>query len=130
VSPIAVYLDDLGRLLRRGTRRRVLSEVRGHLLDAADACRARGAAPLDAERRAVARFGTPAEVARAFNELARRRSGAALARRTGAVLLASAATASLGTATVWALEPGAHASAPRTHHALHAHHARVARPAR
>jgi len=118
VSPIAAYLEELSGLLRCGRRRRIVAEVRSHLLDAAAAAREPDEDAQAAQRRAVARFGSPTEVARAFNAGRRRRS--ALARRAAAVALAGAATASVGTATVWALEPGSAATA-RPAHAAHAH---------
>jgi hypothetical protein len=122
VSPIAAYLDELAGLLRRGARRRrILAEVRTHLLDAAAAAREPGEEADAAQRRAVARFGSPPEVARAFNAIHRRRH--ALVRRAAAVTLAGAATASVGTATVWALEPGASGqarAAGQSHAAVHA----------
>jgi hypothetical protein len=121
VSPIAAYLEELAGLLRRGARRRrILAEVRTHLLDAAAAGRERGEAAEAAQHRAVARFGSPPEVARAFNAIGRRRR--ALVRRAAAVALAGVATASVGTATVWALEPGASSQAHAAVHAKPAGH--------
>ena len=119
MTPIAAYLDELAALLRRGSRRRILAEVRAHLLDATAADGRPGEAPEAAQVRAVARFGSPSEVARSFNAL--RRRPRALVSRASAVLLATATTASLGTATVWALEPGA---ARHAHSAVHAGRAR------
>jgi len=121
---IAAYLDELGGLLRRGSRRRILAEVRAHLLDAAAAGGVSGEAGDAAARRAVARFGSPLDVARQFNAVRRRRR--ALPRRAAAVLLAGAATASLGTATVWALEPGASSTGRAAVHVRHAPHRRAA----
>lgn len=115
MKPIADYLDELAALLRRRRRRRILAEVRAHLLEAAAGDPLIDAAPDAAARRAVARFGPPSRVAWQFNALRRRPE--AIVRRAAAVLLASAATATLGTATVWALGPGASRA--------HAHHARV-----
>jgi hypothetical protein len=115
VNPIADYLADLSRQLRRGRRGRILAEVRAHLLEAAAADASRGIDPDRAARRAVERFGPPARVATQFNAL--RRRPRALIQRTAAVMLAGAAMASLGTATVWAFEPGA--TPARAHHAQH-----------
>jgi hypothetical protein len=125
MSPVTAYLDELAHLLRRHDRRRILAEVRTHLIDAAAAGRAPGEHDETAQHRAVARFGSPAEVAGAFNAVRRRRHRA-LPRRAAAVLLASAATASLGTATVWALEPGASTRAHAAAHAQHGEHRRGA----
>ena len=44
-----------------------MAETESHLRDAADAERDAGAEPADAEARALARFGTPREIARAAN---------------------------------------------------------------
>jgi hypothetical protein len=121
VSPIAAYLEELSGLLRRGARRRrILAEVRTHLLDAAAAAHEPGEEADAAQRRAVARFGSPPEVARAFNAIHRRRR--ALVRRAAAVVLTGVATASVGTATVWALEPGASGQAHAAVHAKPAAH--------
>lgn len=64
-EPIEDYLDSLyPRLPRNPSRaRRVLAETEAHLRDAADAAVAAGAERADAERAAVARFGTPTTVA-------------------------------------------------------------------
>jgi hypothetical protein len=122
VNPIAEYLDELSGLLRRGRRRRILAEVRAHLVEAAAADARLHSDPNDAARRAVERFGPPSRVARQFNALRRRPS--TIVQRAAAVLLASAATATLGTATVWALEPGA-AGAHAHHHHAQQRHARL-----
>jgi hypothetical protein len=124
VSPIAAYLDELAVLLRRDARRRILAEVRTHLTDAAAAARVPGEAAEAAQHRVVARFGSPEEVARAFNSV--RRPRRALPRRVAAVMLASGAMASLGTATVWALEPGASTQAHAAAHPEHVSHHRNA----
>jgi hypothetical protein len=117
VSPIAEYLEELSRQLRRSRRRRILAEVRVHLLESAAADGLRGDDRVRAERDAVGRFGPPADVASQFNAL--RRRPLALMHRAAAVLLTSAAMATLGTATVWAIEPGAgrsHAQAQTAGH--------------
>jgi hypothetical protein len=119
VNPIADYLAELAELLRRRGRRRILAEVRAHLLEAVAADALHDTDPDRAAARAVARFGSPLRVAGQFNAL--RRRPRALLRRAAAVALVSAGMATLGTATVWALEPGP------THVVAHAH-AHGARP--
>jgi hypothetical protein len=124
VSTFASYLDELARLLPRSSRRRILAEVDAHLAESAERARDRGADPDAAALEAVARFGAPTQVAREFNSL--RHRPRTIAQRAVAALVAIAATASLGTATVWALEPshGAHGTAaPRIVHVQsHRHH--------
>jgi hypothetical protein len=68
-EPIEDYLDDLFRALTGSPRevRRTLVEVEEHLVDSAAAHRARGLAPLEAERAAVAAFGPVESVARDFD---------------------------------------------------------------
>ena len=124
MTAIADYLEQLSQLLRRRGRRRILDEVRGHLLDAASADPAYVVDPERAARRAVERFGPPARVAAQFNALARRPR--ALLQRAAAAVLACAGMATVGTATVWALEPGAaHAHRQASPQALvHRHRAR------
>lgn len=111
MNAIADYLEALAPQLRRRRRRRILAEVRAHLLEAAAAAELEGEAPELAAAAAVCRFGPPARVAAQFNAV--RAGRATFVRRLSAVMLAGAATASLGTATVWALEPGT---------GVHAHH--------
>jgi hypothetical protein len=122
VSPIAEYLAELSVQLRRGSRRRILAEVRAHLLEAAAADALSGIDRDRAELSAVERFGPPAKVANQFNALRRRPS--AFVHRAAAVVLASATMATIGTATVWAIEPGATGSHAR---AQTAGHVRLAR---
>ena len=125
MSPIATYLAELRLLLHRRSRRRILAEVSAHLTDAAANAHARGEDLDSAQRHAIAGFGAPADVARQFNAV--RRRPRAIIRRAVAVSLTCAATASLGSATVWALEPGSatgHPVAHRHHAADHRHHRR------
>jgi hypothetical protein len=126
MNPIADYLEQLEGLLRRGRRRRlrIVAEVRAHLLDAAAAEALRGADPDSAARTAVERFGSPLRVAGQFNALARRPR--TFVARASAVALACAGMATVGSASVWALEPaGAHTAVHTTvqHHHLRKHHA-------
>lgn len=62
------YLDDLDDALWVGLARRdrILGEVRGHLEEAAGALQAVGEGREDAERRAVAEFGSPESIAARF----------------------------------------------------------------
>ncbi|HSZ05413.1 MAG TPA: hypothetical protein VK778_09465 [Solirubrobacteraceae bacterium] len=103
---IDAYLHELERQLRvpRRARRRILTEVRAHLLDAAEAERSWTAEGGYAAERAVLRFGSAAETARQFNHRAGRRN--ALLRRALAPSIAAFAVTSMATATVWAFGPG------------------------
>lgn len=69
MATIDDYLEDLaGRLrLTPESARRLLEETDAHLRDAAEAEIAKGADPTAAEERAIARFGTSPQVARAAN---------------------------------------------------------------
>jgi hypothetical protein len=62
--PIEDYVDGLAAALRgpRRARREMVTEARHSLLDAAEALADSGVAAVEAERRAVAEFGTLAEV--------------------------------------------------------------------
>jgi len=126
VNPIADYLEELAALLRRNRRSRIIAEVRAHLLESAAADPLHGVDPHLAALRAVERFGSPVRVATQFNAL-RRRPRAAI-QRAAAVTLAGAGMATLGTATVWALEP----ASARSHHQLRVERApaRLAHPHR
>jgi hypothetical protein len=118
LNPIAEYLRELAGLLRRRGRRRILAEVGAHLLEAVAADALHDVDPDRAAARAVARFGSPLRVASQFNAV--RRRPRALLRRAAAVTVATAGMATLGTATVWALEPGpTHVVA---HARAHVHH--------
>jgi len=79
------YLGELGTRLRgpRGTRTRVLTEIRDGLTDAIDAHRTNGTPPDRAVTTAIAEFGDPQTIARSFApELA-----TATARRTIAAFI-------------------------------------------
>jgi hypothetical protein len=122
VSPIAAYLEELAGQLRRGHRRRILAEVGAHLLESAAADSLTGGDRDRAERGAIERFGPPARVASQFNAV--RRRPRALMHRAAAVMLASAAMATVGTATVWAIEPGGASSHAQSQTAGHVRLAR------
>ncbi len=119
-DPIHVYLRELKRELRvRGTaRRRIVAELRAHLLDDVEAERSSGTEQDVAAQRAIARCGLAAETAHQFNCLPARRS--AVVRRALVPWLAAAALSLTATATVWAFHAG---TAPPhralTHPALH-----------
>jgi hypothetical protein len=105
-DPIDAYLRALKRELRvQGrARRRILAEVRAHLLDAVEAEQSRRAEEGVAAQRAVVRFGLAAETARQFNCLAGRRR--AVLRRALVPWIAAVALTSTATATVWAFHAG------------------------
>ena len=67
-GPIDVYVDGLAAVLRGPRRHRhdMLTEARDSLLDAAEAYADAGHDPLDAQRRAVADFGTHRQVVPAY----------------------------------------------------------------
>jgi hypothetical protein len=102
---IDAYLEELKRQLRvpRRTRRRILTEVRAHLLDAAEAEQPWAANGRCAAERAVLRFGPAVETARQFDRRVSRRN--ALLRRALVPSIAAVAVTSMATATVWAFGP-------------------------
>jgi hypothetical protein len=110
-DPLGAYLAELGRELRgpRRARRRILDEVRAHLLDAAEAEASWPADPRLAAESAIVRFGPAAETARQFDRSCRRRQ----IRRAAAPLIAALAITSTATATVWASGPGSGSSHSR-----------------
>jgi hypothetical protein len=112
-NPIDAYLEELKSELRvsRRTRRRILTEVRAHLLDAAEAERASTGDESRAAGRAVLRFGPAVETAREFNRPAGSRN--ALLRRALVPSIAAFAVSSMATATVWGFSPGAAPSRAR-----------------
>lgn len=63
---IEQYLAQLRQALRvsPSLKERILCEVEEHLLEGAEREEAGGAAPEEAQRRVIARFGAPEEVAR------------------------------------------------------------------
>ena len=84
-SPIEDYLDELLRRVRADPRstRRLLDEAADHLAAVAEELQASGSTRVEAEREAVRRFGTAAELARGarrspFAGLVLETSGAAL----------------------------------------------------
>ena len=111
-DPIEAYLRELKHELRgRRGRRRIVAEVRAHLLDATEAERTDSGRQGGAAERALARFGGAGEVACQFNRLVGRRR--AVLRRALVPWAAAVAFTSLATATVWASHPGASPSRPR-----------------
>jgi hypothetical protein len=114
--PVEDYLRQLEDELRvpRATRRRILAEVREHLLDdvAAESV-TEGLA--GAQQRAVERFGGARETAGQLNRL---RRGTVLVRRALLPAVAALGLTSLASATVWASgthsgsRPHARTSAP------------------
>jgi HAAS domain-containing protein len=102
---IDAYVDELGHQLRvsRRARRRILAEVRAHLLDAAEAEQPWATDASGAAQRAVLRFGPAAETAGQFSRRAGRRN--ALLRRALVPSIAAFAVTSTA-ATVWAFDPG------------------------
>jgi hypothetical protein len=86
-SPIADYLDALARELAfdRPLARRVRREVEDHLREAATPCATEST--LEAERRAICRFGNPADIAGQYRAAALY----ARMRRSGGLLMAAAA---------------------------------------
>ncbi|WP_344104053.1 permease prefix domain 1-containing protein [Myceligenerans crystallogenes] len=68
MSPVTTYLDELGKALvgPARVRRDLLREAAGHLEDATEAHAAAGLTETDAAARAVADFGSVAEVAPGF----------------------------------------------------------------
>jgi hypothetical protein len=100
VDAVDAHVRDLGARLRGPARlrRSLLSEVRGGLLDATDAARASGLDPVAAQRCAVTDFGSPAELAPAFqSELL-----AAQARRSALLLATAFPGLMLGWELLWA----------------------------
>lgn len=65
------YLDDVDSYLHldRAHRERVLTEIQGHLHDAAEAHITQGAQPQEAMDRAIAEVGPPQDVARQFSPM-------------------------------------------------------------
>jgi hypothetical protein len=106
VNPIDAYVRELAGELRAPAwrRRRILIEVRAHLLEAAEAERAQTRDEPTAVARALERFGRAEQTAREFNRARRRRR--ALVRRTLVPWVAAAAVTSMASASVWAFEPG------------------------
>jgi hypothetical protein len=84
-QPIESYLAQVTTALPGPARARadIIAELRGGLLDAADAHRCAGLAPAAAAQAAVAEFGHPAQVAAAFRPVI----AASQARHVAATLL-------------------------------------------
>jgi hypothetical protein len=96
-ADIDTFLRDLTLELRlRGVAAaRIVSETREHLRDAAATAMARGLSPTEATAHALATFGAPAEVARAFAAQRYARGGRALAAAAVITVLGLAGMASL-----------------------------------
>lgn len=130
-DPIDAYLRELGRELRvsRWARRRILVEARTHLLDAADAERARGVDAAGATERALMRFGLAGDTARQFDGV--RSTRTVLLRRTLVPWVAAVAVTSMASASVWAFQPGTSAAHVHGHSApvvSHPHGSASSRP--
>jgi hypothetical protein len=106
MTPIDAYLRELTGELRVPVwrRRRILAEVRAHLLEAAESERSTARDEQAAMARALERFGHAGQAASEFNRLGRRRR--ALVRRALIPWVAAAALTSTASASVWAFEPG------------------------
>ncbi|HZK73017.1 MAG TPA: hypothetical protein VFD88_03345 [Clostridia bacterium] len=124
---IEAYLDELERELEvpRRARRRISSEIREHLLDAAEAERPWATEESFAAERAILRFGFPAETASQFNRGMGRRY--VLVRRRLVPSVAAFALTLLATATVLAFDPGPAPSSWQAPHLLVLRHS-VAQP--
>ncbi len=123
VDPIDAYLRELQRELRvsRWARRRIVLEVRAHLLEAAAAERAHGVDDEGAAERALVRFGLASDTARQFDGVRSKRT--VLLRRALVPWVAAAAVTSMASATVWAFQPGPPVARVHAGHvyATHAH---------
>lgn len=97
------YIDDLDRALRGPARakRRLLGEATAGIEDAADAYETAGLEPARAADRALADFGTVAQVGAAFQE----ELDVAAARRTATVHMISAPLLVGVWKTIWHLNP-------------------------
>jgi hypothetical protein len=86
---ITDYLIELLEELRLPPRRRrrILAEVEDHLTCTTAELHAAGLSTDEAEREAVRRFGTPAEIARSFVDLEAARTASRAARGSGALVL-------------------------------------------
>ncbi|WP_214103000.1 permease prefix domain 1-containing protein [Acrocarpospora catenulata] len=97
------YADSLRRALRGPGRlkRDMVAEVRDGLRDAADAYRAEGLGPREAERRAVAEFGSVAEIAPEFQ----RELTAGQGRRTALLLFLTVPAVAVLWTVIWKFFP-------------------------
>jgi hypothetical protein len=102
-DPVAAYLGELDAHLRpRGlARRRIATEVRGHLEESIEGLeRERQLTRGTAAAETLERFGTARQLAAQFNALPTRRSIAA--RRLAVLWIAWLGAMGMGSATVWA----------------------------
>ncbi|MGI5157074.1 permease prefix domain 1-containing protein [Microbispora sp. CA-102843] len=103
-GPIDEYVVSMRHALRGpgGARRDLLAEARDSLLDAAEAYECEGLPRAEAERLAVADFGTVPEVAPGFQEELAVSQG----RRTAALLFLSVPLTALSWSVIWRVFPG------------------------
>lgn len=102
-GPIDEYVASMRHALRGpgGAKRDLLTEARDSLLDAAEAYEGEGLPRTEAERLAVADFGTVPEVAPGFQEELAVSQG----RRTAALLFLSVPLTALMWAVIWRMFP-------------------------
>jgi len=102
-DPIDGYVAELSRALHgpRRAKRDLIAEVRDGLIDAAEAYQAAGLDRPEAERRAVAEFGTVGEIAPGLQE----ELAAATGQRLGALLFLSAPLMALAWYVIWRFDP-------------------------
>lgn len=102
-GPIDDYMGALRRALRGpgGVRRDLLTEAHDSLLDAAEAYECEGLSRVEAERLAVADFGTVREIAPDFQ----RELAVSQGRRTAALLFLSVPLTTLAWSVLWRIFP-------------------------
>ncbi|PRX45389.1 hypothetical protein B0I33_10952 [Prauserella shujinwangii] len=115
-GPVDTVTDTLARSLRgpHRARREMVREVRDGLGDATEAYQATGLSPAEAERRAVADFGDPQQVAGELQAELTARYG----RRTAALMAVAFPGLVLLWDLLWALDPTPDGRALEPHAAL------------